>query len=257
MLLIGLIPAISLLGPLGILQVNPTRRGSAGHTYRSPGFRFKRPGRAVSVLSRGPLEWILPGSSLTGPIPLCLDALSSWFILIIDFPLLTWTLYGVGYFRAFASYPRRIAAHYILYLILHLSLLGICTLENSLAFIFIWETMTISSFLLIIFEFQKKETLKTGLNFLIQSHIGVLLLILAFLWVALRTGYIFLFLSLVSGVYGVMLAIIQHNLKRLLAYHSMENIGIIGIGIGIGCLGIGMGKPLLVLRGSPQPCCMC
>ena len=36
---------------------------------------------------------------------------------------------------------------------------------------------------------------------------------------------------IVSGVYGVMLAIVQHNLKKLLAYHSIENIGIIGIGI--------------------------
>ena len=40
----------------------------------------------------------------------------------------------------------------------------------------------------------------------------------------------------VDILYGVMLAIIQHNLKKLLAYHSIENIGIIGIGIGFGAL---------------------
>ena len=55
----------------------------------------------------------------------------------------------------------------------------------------------------------------------------------------LVTGYIILFISMLTGIYGVMLAIIQHNLKRLLAYHSIENIGIIGMGIGLGCIGIG------------------
>jgi NADH:ubiquinone oxidoreductase subunit 5 (subunit L)/multisubunit Na+/H+ antiporter MnhA subunit len=46
-----------------------------------------------------------------------------------------------------------------------------------------------------------------------------------------------------------MLAIIQHNLKRLLAYHSIENIGIIGMGIGLGCIGMGKGNSTLTLFG--------
>jgi formate hydrogenlyase subunit 3/multisubunit Na+/H+ antiporter MnhD subunit len=46
-----------------------------------------------------------------------------------------------------------------------------------------------------------------------------------------------------------MLAIIQHNLKRLLAYHSIENIGIIGMGIGLGCIGMAKGNHLLTILG--------
>jgi len=38
---------------------------------------------------------------------------------------------------------------------------------------------------------------------------------------------------------------LQHNLKKLLAYHSIENIGIIGIGIGLGCIGLGTNNPVL------------
>ena len=38
---------------------------------------------------------------------------------------------------------------------------------------------------------------------------------------------------MVSGILGVVYALGQHDLKRLLAYHSVENIGIILIGIGI------------------------
>src|SRR5204863_1873194 len=39
-------------------------------------------------------------------------------------------------------------------------------------------------------------------------------------------GYTLIALGVVSGVLGVGFAIGQHDLKRLLAYHSVENIGI-------------------------------
>ena len=62
-------------------------------------------------------------------------------------------------------------------------------------------------------------------------------------------GYIFLIISILSGLYGVMLAIIQHNLKKLLAYHSIENIGIIGTGIGLGVLGMAADIHVLAVLG--------
>ena len=43
--------------------------------------------------------------------------------------------------------------------------------------------------------------------------------------------------SMISAIFGVWYALAQHDIKRLLAYHSVENIGIIGIGIGIGFIG--------------------
>ena len=45
-------------------------------------------------------------------------------------------------------------------------------------------------------------------------------------------------LGVTSGVLGVVMALAQHDLKRLLAYHSIENIGIILIGLGVGALGM-------------------
>jgi hydrogenase-4 component B len=45
-------------------------------------------------------------------------------------------------------------------------------------------------------------------------------------------------LGVASGVLGVVTALAQHDLKRLLAYHSIENIGIILIGLGVGTLGM-------------------
>ncbi len=43
-------------------------------------------------------------------------------------------------------------------------------------------------------------------------------------------GWVLCAIGLSSGVIGVLLALAQHDLKRLLAYHSVENIGIITLG---------------------------
>jgi hydrogenase-4 component B len=48
---------------------------------------------------------------------------------------------------------------------------------------------------------------------------------------------------------GVVYALGQHNLKRLLAYHSVENIGIIILGLGVGMLGIATHNPLMAALG--------
>ncbi|MBU1086578.1 MAG: hydrogenase [Candidatus Omnitrophica bacterium] len=46
-----------------------------------------------------------------------------------------------------------------------------------------------------------------------------------------------LFIGMISGVGGVLYALGQHEIKKLLAYHSIENIGIITLGLGIGLWG--------------------
>ncbi len=45
-------------------------------------------------------------------------------------------------------------------------------------------------------------------------------------------GFIVLILGSLSALFGVMYALAQHDLKKLLAYHSIENIGIILLGLG-------------------------
>ncbi len=51
-------------------------------------------------------------------------------------------------------------------------------------------------------------------------------------------GETVLVLGIISGILGVVYALGKHDLKKLLAYHSVENIGIILIGAGIGMIGL-------------------
>ena len=285
-------------------------------------------------LSGQNFDIILPGSLVSGPIQIHIDALSAWFILVINFSFLTGGFYGLFYMKAYMDQPKNINLHGILFIILHVSLVSLCVIQNSIAFLVAWEFMALSAFLTIIFEHEKVATVRAGINFLIQSHVSILFLMIGFIWVASQTGsydfsaihsysmthsgalslmlFLFFFIgfaikagfvpfhtwlpyahpaapahisgimsgvlikigifgilrmlllidldyttvgciilimSIVSGIYGVMLAILQHNLKKLLAYHSIENIGIIGIGIGLGCIGLGSNNPALCSLG--------
>ena len=289
---------------------------------------------AIRALAGISVVEILPGSLVTGLIAVRVDALSAWFILIINFTVITGAFYGYNYLKAYRSQSANLSLHGIAYVLVHAALISICALQNSLAFLIAWEIMALASFILIIFEHYRQDTLKAGVNFLIQSHVCILFLMLGFMWVALKMnsydfsaitafsiqqpmlinftlllvfliaffikagfvpfhtwipyahpaapahvsgvmsgviikigiygilrmlllvrndfisiGYVILIFSVVSGVYGVMLATIQHNLKKLLAYHSIENIGIIGIGIGLGCIGLGTGNVVLSTLG--------
>ncbi len=289
---------------------------------------------AVQALQGHSFEERFYGGPVFGEIVIHADALSGWFILLANFTMVTGLLYGRQYLKAYDTKPADINMHYISYVINHFSMIGIFCVQNSFAFLCVWEIMAITSFLLIIFEREKMDTLKAGLNFLVQSHISITLLTLGFIWVNSRTGsyqfsaiaeytahvhpalafllfiifftgfgikagfvpfhtwlpyahpaspshisgimsgviiklgifgilrmllllkvdyelagYTILIVSVISGVYGVMMAIIQHNVKKLLAYHSIENIGIIGIGIGLGCLGLGLNNQFLAFVG--------
>jgi hydrogenase-4 component B len=62
-------------------------------------------------------------------------------------------------------------------------------------------------------------------------------------------GWTILLLGAISGVFGVALALAQHDIKRLLAYHSIENIGIIALGLGLALLGRSYGQPAMVALG--------
>ncbi|ACL67120.1 NADH dehydrogenase (quinone) [Anaeromyxobacter dehalogenans 2CP-1] len=62
-------------------------------------------------------------------------------------------------------------------------------------------------------------------------------------------GVALLALGGVSAVLGVAFALAQHDLKRLLAYHTVENVGIIALGLGLALLGRARGVPALVVLG--------
>jgi len=62
-------------------------------------------------------------------------------------------------------------------------------------------------------------------------------------------GVILLGAGIVTGLWGVLLAAMQNDIKRLLAYSSIENVGIIFIAIGVALLGRSAGNDAVALCG--------
>jgi len=56
-------------------------------------------------------------------------------------------------------------------------------------------------------------------------------------------GMLVLVVGAGTTLFGVLYALVQHHLKRLLAYHSVENIGIILLGLGMSMVFFGFGHP--------------
>lgn len=333
MVLINIIITILLISFIGILFFNTKGKGIISiSTVILIGLLSSYV--ALEALIGNSYEILFTGTALFGKVLVRIDSLSAWFILTINFTMITGALYGINYMKRYMERKTDITLHCIVYLIVQVALLGICSIQNGFVFLLLWESMAISIFILIIFEHEKPETIKAGLNYLVQSHISIVFIMLGFIYVAFKTGnygfdaiaefstrqstlagtalflcffigfaiksgfvpfhtwlpyahtvapthvsgvmsgvtikigiygilrmllliktdyttigYIILILSVFTGIYGVMLATIQHNLKKLLAYHSIENIGIIGIGIGLGCIGLGSSNKWLAILG--------
>jgi hydrogenase-4 component B len=62
-------------------------------------------------------------------------------------------------------------------------------------------------------------------------------------------GVTVLFFGAATALFGILFALMQRDLKRLLAYSSVENIGIILIGIGLSMIFIGSGHPVAGVLG--------
>lgn len=62
-------------------------------------------------------------------------------------------------------------------------------------------------------------------------------------------GLLVLLFGAVSSVLGVVYALAEHDIKKLLAYHSVENVGIILLGVGVGMIGLALHQPVLAVLG--------
>lgn len=71
------------------------------------------------------------------------------------------------------------------------------------------------------------------------------------LWLPVQEwwGLLIIVIGALSALLGVLYALTQHDYKALLAYHSVENIGIILLGIGTGVYGIATNSPSLITVG--------
>jgi hydrogenase-4 component B len=85
--------------------------------------------------------------------------------------------------------------------------------------------------------------IKTGIFMMIRLFLDILQP------VPLWWGLTVLIVGAISSLLGVLYALTEHDIKRLLAYHSIENIGIILLGLGSAMTFVSLGMGSLALLG--------
>jgi hydrogenase-4 component B len=243
-----------------------------------------------------------------------MDALSAFFVVVIDLGAAAASLFAIGYGRHEQA-PLRVLPFYPAFLAgMNLVVLA----DDAFSFLVAWEFMSLSSWALVMAHHRVPDNVRAGYVYLVMASFGTLALLLAFgLLAGLDGGYAFadiraahpspafaamvlclaligagskaglvplhvwlplahpaapshvsalmsgvmtkvavygfvrivldllgepawwwsmvvLTLAGITCVMGVLYALMQHDLKRLLAYHTVENIGIIFIGLGLG-----------------------
>lgn len=63
-------------------------------------------------------------------------------------------------------------------------------------------------------------------------------------------GYTVLFISVITALYGIVYAVNQKDIKKLLAYSSVENIGLIGLGMSVIIFGLIYDLSLITMLGT-------
>lgn len=242
-----------------------------------------------------------------------IDALSAFFLVVVNLGGASASLFALGYGRH-EDAPQRVLPFYPAYL----AAMNLVVLANdAFSFLVSWEFMSLTSWALVIAHHRVAENVRAGYIYLLMASFGTLALLFAFgllagadgnyafdairashpsaalaalvlvltivgagskagvvplqAWLplahpaapshvsALMSGVmtkvavyglvrivfdllgppdwwwsiVVLGVGGITAVMGVLYALMQHDLKRLLAYHTVENIGIIYIGLGL------------------------
>ena len=246
------------------------------------------------------------------------DKLSAFFLLAICTLTVPVSIYSLDYVTEYSG-KYSLGLMGFLYNLFFLSMIAVVAANNAIFFLICWEVMSLSSYLLVVYENRKKQAIFAGALYVVMTHIGTACIIISFLimggfagsfsfaafqnlgailpadlkgvlfvllfvgfgmksgmmplhvwlpyahpeapsnisaqmsgvmiktgiFMMIRTffeflgptdlwwGILVLSIGCLSAVMGVMYAYVESDLKRLLAYHSVENIGIILIGLGM------------------------
>jgi hydrogenase-4 component B len=261
------------------------------------------------------------------------DGVSAFFMLIIGLVATSVSIYSLGYAGSYSG-KHSVKAMGSLVNLFVLSMLLVAATNNVFSFLLFWELMSLASFLLVVYEHEKETNLRSGITYLVMTHIGTAFITAAFLVLYFQTGSLsfdsfrsaagqlapftkdlVFVLALVGfgtkaglvpmhiwlpkahpsapsnvsalmsgvmlkvGIYGlvrvtldfvvpsspgdawlgllmvvagsssaligVLYASVEHDIKRALAYHSVENIGIIVLGLGLSVVFMSFGLETL------------
>lgn len=138
-----------------------------------------------------------------GAFSLQVDQLSAFFLLTAGIVGTCVSVYSVSYLREYQGrYSMgRMGALFNVFL---LSLVLVLTAGNAVLFLIVWETMSVSSYLLVVYESRRQDSASSGLLYVVMTHLGTALIMVAFVLMWLQAGsFDFDAFAAIKGMDGV------------------------------------------------------
>lgn len=111
------------------------------------------------------------------------DYLSLYFAFLILVVAIPVVIYSIGYMDEYKE-KYSIKYFWLMMIFFIFSMMGVVLASNSIEFVIFWELMSVFSFFLVIYEYDKKENIKSGIMYFIMTHISGLLVIVMFIIIA-------------------------------------------------------------------------
>ncbi|MDE3148226.1 MAG: hydrogenase 4 subunit B, partial [Acidobacteriota bacterium] len=133
---------------------------------------------AFLATGRAPETLILPLGLPNLPFHLCLDALSSFFLLLVGLAGAGISTFAAGYFRAGEGTPPGLMG--LQYHIFLASMAVVILAGDAYLFMVAWETMALSSYFLVTSQHRIPEIRRAGFLYLVMAHLGAICILLSF-----------------------------------------------------------------------------
>ncbi len=177
-LAVAAIAAWLLIGALGLAR--PRHLGFVSRVLFPLGAAV---GLALAVvgfvgIASPPRTLVLPLGLPDLPFHLRLDALSSFFLLLLGAASAAISVFSIGYFRSSeGTAPGVICAQYHVFLA---SMALVLIADDAYAFMVAWESMALSSYFLVTTEHRIPEIRRAGFLYLLIAHVGAIGILLCF-----------------------------------------------------------------------------
>jgi hydrogenase-4 component B len=141
---------------------------------------------ALTALSGTPQVAVLPIGLPSLPFHLRLDALSSFFLMLLGVASAGISIFAGGYFReGEGTAPGLICLQYHLFLA---AMALVLIADDAYAFMVSWEMMALASFFLVTTNHRIPEIQRAGYLYLLVAHIGAIAILLCFGVLQANTG---------------------------------------------------------------------
>lgn len=141
---------------------------------------------AVQVFVKGTATLELSGLSALGHLALRVDGFSAFMVVMISLLAFATSLYSISYLEEFEERGTGELGFFNNLFIA--AMLLVVSAANAFYFLIFWESMTLASYFLVIFEQEKKESIGAGYLYFLIAHIGTALIMLAFFLLYKHTG---------------------------------------------------------------------